>query len=161
MRLVKNAKYIILAFVVFVCEMTFGKYLQVAGVTPMLTFSFCMVCAACEEKLEYTVRLALGLGIILDIFSGHGFGTYTIAFTLSALATYAVKDKLFSSRLLFLVFDVFVMSVFLNLLYYLLHIIDIGNGFWGVFSNIILPQALYNTCISLIFYPILRFAFRR
>lgn len=161
MRLVKNVRYAILAFVVFVCEMTFGKYLQIAGVIPMLTFSFCVTAAACEEDFGYILRISLALGIILDVFSGHGFGTYTLTYTLAALATYTVRDSLFSSKLLFLAFDAFVMTVFLNVIYYLFHIIDIGNGFWEVFSGIMVPQALYNTCVSLIFYGVLKAVFRR
>ncbi|MBO5060784.1 MAG: rod shape-determining protein MreD [Clostridia bacterium] len=156
MRVLKNVKYALICFLILVCEMTFAKYLEIGGVVPMLSFCACLAAALIEDNFSYIIAVPAILGVALDICSGHGFGTYTIAFTLASVASFEIRDKLFSSKVILLICNAFVMTVLLNMMYYLFHINDIGGGFGALFLGFMLPSALYNIAVSLIFYPILK-----
>ncbi len=155
MRIVKNAKYVIVCFFVLLCEMIFGKYLEIGGVAPMLSFCLCLAMAMIEDEPEYLIWQAIALGVLLDAFSGRGFGTYTIAFLLSSVASYLVRDNLFSSKILLLICDVFVMTIFSALVFWLFNVWNVGSGFFWMLRSIALPQAAYNIVISLVFYFLL------
>ncbi len=156
MKSVKIAKYALICFIVLVFEMTFGKYLAISGAVPMLTFCFCITFALFESDMNYIAFVSATAGALFDILSGHGFGTYTLLFSLSAMATFFVRDNLFSSKILLLICDVFVLSIFVETIYFLIHITDISGNFFTSFISVILPVAVYNIIISLVFYPILK-----
>ena len=153
MRFDKDIKYAIPALIMFVFEVAFGKYIAVSGAVPMLTFSFLIVCALVENELSYTVMLALIFGVFADALYGHGFGTYTVSFIFAVFYTFRLKDSIFSSRWLFLVFDAFIMTVTVQIFYMIIHIGDIGSGnFWRCMFSISLPTAVYNTVICCFVY---------
>lgn len=156
MRIVKTARYAALSFIVLLCEMTFSKYIEISGVVPMLSFSFLITAAMFEEDVNCILIVSAVLGGMLDVLSDHGFGTYAVAFTLSAAAAFFIRDKLFSSKVLLLVFCSFLLSIFTQVVYYLFHIIDIGGNFFAGFTSVVVPTGVYNTFVSLIFYPVLK-----
>lgn len=156
MRIVKNTKYVLICFFVLMCEMLFGKYLEIGGVVPMLSFSLCLATALIEDEPNYIVVQAIVLGAVLDAFSGRGFGTYTITFLLAAFASYFIRDRLFSSKLLLLVCDAFVMTLFLCVIFSLLNIINVGGGFLWMLRDIAVPSAIYNIAVSVVFYALLK-----
>ena len=163
MRFEKDIKYALIAILIGVSEAAFGKYISIFGAVPMLTFSFCLVCAITETDLSYVMVLSAILGIFSDILLGHGFGTYTVAYVLSAFYTFKLKDAVFSSEWLFLAVDAFVMSFLVQLFYMILHLSDIGtaNFLKGMWS-IALPTAVYNTVICCIFrYIAVKFTKKR
>ena len=153
MRFEKDIKYAILAFLLVSSEAAFGKYIAISGAVPMLTFSFCIVCAIKENDMSYVMALSAILGAVSDVLYGHGFGTYTVAFAFAAFYTFKLKDAVFSSKWLFLVLDAFFMTVLVQVFYMILHLGDIGteNIFAGIVS-IILPMAVYNTGMCCLFY---------
>ncbi|MBR4173524.1 MAG: rod shape-determining protein MreD [Clostridia bacterium] len=155
MRFGKDIKYAILAFLIGTFEVAFGKYIAIFGAVPMLTFSFCTVCAIRESEESYVLVLSALLGGLSDILFGHGFGTYTLAFSLSAYYTFKLKDAIFSSKWLFLLLDAFFMTLFVQLFYMILHMGDIGTAnFSGGILRVILPTCFYNTAICSLFYYI-------
>lgn len=159
MRIVKNTKYALVCFFVLMCEMIFGKYLEISGVVPMLSFSLCLVVAMTEDEPKYIIVQAIVLGAVLDAFSGRGFGTYTITFLLTSFASYLIRDSLFSSKLLLLVCDVFVMTLFLCVIFSLLNIRNVGGGFLWMLKDIAVPSAIYNIAVSLVLYAMLKAIF--
>ena len=156
MKVIKGIRYATICILILLCEMTFGTYIEVSGAVPMLSFCLCIVVALFEDDINFITGVAAVTGGIVDVLTGYGFGTYTFTFTLSALITFYIRDRLFSSKVLFMIIDVFVLSVFTNIIYYLLHMKDIGNSFGSLFVSIMLPSAIYNVFVSLIFYPILK-----
>lgn len=156
MKFVKTAKYAVMGFAILLCEMTFGKYLEISGAVPMLTFCFCVAFASLEKEINYVAFVSAFAGALFDILSGHGFGTYTLLFTLSAVATFLIRDNVFSSKALMLICDVFILSVFVEIIYFLIHITNIRGEFYRSFISVMLPVAVYNSVVSLIFYNILK-----
>ncbi|MDD6735896.1 MAG: rod shape-determining protein MreD [Clostridiales bacterium] len=163
MKLVKNIKYILSVLFALLIDFTMAKYLKIGGAMPQLMFCFCIMCAVFEREFSYVCAAAIAAGATADMLSGHGFGTYTLTFCLSALVTFAVRDKTFSSKALFSAVDVFVLTVLSQLIYYLFHINDAAGSFWRLFTSVILSSALYNCVVCMIFFRAMRclFAERR
>ena len=155
MKLLKNIKYFILCFFVLVLEMTAGKYFSIFGTVPMISFCLCLVVAQKEKNENYIITISIILGLILDLLLNHGFGFYTVTFMLSAISTYFLRDITFSSKILFLVCNTFVLTILVCVLYYFFHILDIGTVFWSIFINVVLPVTIYNVFIVIIFYFVL------
>lgn len=161
MRIVKNAKYVTVCFFVIICEMIFGKYLQIGGIVPMLSFSLCLATAMIEDEPKYIIVEAIVLGVLLDAFSARAFGTYTITFLLTSVASYLVRDSLFSSKILILMCDVFVMSLFSSFVFWIFNVWNLGSGFLWMLTDIALPQSVYNITVSVIFYFLLKRIFNK
>ncbi len=159
MRLYKITRYAVPGLVLVLCEQTFGKYISVGGAVPMLCFCFCLCASVLEEELCYIAGASAALGAVCDILSGHGFGTYTLTFTLAAMATNAVHNRLFSSKSLFLFLNAMIMTVFAQTVYFLMHIIEIHSGLR--FLGLILPMAVYNAVVTVLIYPVVRKIFKR
>jgi rod shape-determining protein MreD len=136
--------------------MTLGKYLSISGTVPMLSFCLCLVIATKEKDPEYILYIGIILGVLLDLLLGHGFGSYTVIFTLSVWGTFLFRDNIFSSLAVFLTIDTVILSILLNVIYYLFHIFDAGIDFGTMLAKIAFPTAVYNTVISILFYSILK-----
>ncbi len=156
MKIFKSIKYFIICFATIVLEMTLGKYLSISGTVPMLSFCLCLVIATKEKDPEYILYIGIILGVLLDLLLGHGFGSYTVIFTLSVWVTFLLRDNIFSSLALFLMIDTFILTILLNVIYYLFHILDAGIDFGIMLTQIAFPTAVYNTVISILFYLILK-----
>ncbi len=159
MRLYKVTRYALPGLAAVLCEQIFGKYIAISGAVPMLCFCFCICTAVLEEESCCTAWSAAVLGGVCDVLSGHGIGTYMLTFTLAAMGTYAVHNRLFSSKRLFLFLDMLVMTIFVQTVYYLTHIIEIGSEYR--FVQIILPMAVYNAVLTVIMYPLVKRIFKR
>lgn len=145
--------YTVMTFLILVCEFCFAKYLSIGASVPMLTFLFVIISAMHEKNRENALILGLLVGAVYDIMLGHGFGTYTIIFGITAWETASLCDSILSSRFIFLIINTVIMTIFAQLVFFLFHIIEIGPGaFSENFTNIILPTALYNTVVAAILY---------
>lgn len=154
MKLLIGIKYFLAAFAALLLDFTVSKYIAVGGGMPQFMFCFCILASLREKDMTRAAAAAIAAGAAADVLSGHGFGTYTFTFAMSAMATYAVKDKLFSSGFLFLILDAFILTVLSQTVYYLFHITDAGSSFGILFTSVILTSAAYNTVICAVFYPL-------
>lgn len=163
MKLLIGIKYFLAAFAALLLDYTAAKYIAVGGGMPQFMFCFCILASMHEKDMSRAAAAAIAAGAAADVLSGHGFGTYTLTFTMPAMATYAARDKLFSSGFLFLILDAFFLTTLSQTVYYLFHITDAGSSFGDLFTSVILPSAAYNTVICAVFYPLAKriFADRR
>lgn len=162
MRLTKKIKYAAAAAAVILAEQIFAKYIAVGGAVPMFTFCFIIIASMLEDELSYTLTLSAACGIVCDILAVHGIGTYTFTYTFAAWAVYELHNKLFSSRLLFLEFAVFVLTFLLQLIYFVLHMRDIGtDNFLSLLTSVMLASTVYNMVISLILWPVFKNVFEK
>lgn len=152
MKLVKNFRYFFVCFFVIITEACAGKYLAISGTVPMLSFCLCLAVGAHEENLNYIITIGIVMGALLDLIANHGFGLYTITFMLSSWVTYLLRDSVFSSKTLFLICDVLVLSILFCIIYYLFNILNVGINFAVMLTNIAFPTAIYNTFLCVAFY---------
>ena len=152
MNFEKDIKYAVLALLIGTIEASFGKFIAISGAVPMLTFSFLIVSALLESDISYVMVLSVILGAISDVLYGHGFGTYTVAFSFSCFCTFKLKNAIFSSKWLFLTVDAFLLTIFSQIFYMIIHIRDIGSeNFFRCIWSLILPTAIYNTLLCWLF----------
>lgn len=162
MKYSRDLKYAVLAFIVIFLEAAFGKYIAISGAIPMLTFAFVIVCALFEDDISYIMMVSVILGVFGDILYSHGFGVYTVSYCFAAYYTFKLKDSIFSSKLLFLVIDAFILCAMQQFFYMVIHISDIGTAyFWRGFFLIGLPSSLYTTAVCCLFYFIGSSIFRK
>ncbi len=161
MKIFKNLKYFLICFFVIIFELTVGKYLAISGSVPMLSFCLCLVIGTKEENLNYIITIGIIMGVLSDLFSGHGFGTYTTTFTLAVIATYLLRGNIFSSIALFIVCNTFILTLLVSVIYYIFHILNVGINFGAMITDIAIPTAIYNTIVSVIIYVILNLTLYR
>lgn len=154
MKITKNLRYTAALALITVCEAAFAKYIAVGGAVPMLGFCFCITTAFFEDDAPTTVIFSALFGCALDLLTSHGFGTYTLMFALCSAAAFSVRGRLLSSRILMLALFAFLLTLPVCAVYYVLHITEIGVDFVGYFLTKIIPCGIYNTAVSLAFYPI-------
>lgn len=157
MNFFKILKYFLICFITFIFEMTVGKFLAISGTVPMISYCLCMVISAKENKENYIIYTNIAVGAMLDLLVGHGFGSYTIIFILSSFVTYLLRDSIFSSKLLFLVIDTFILTIISSVIYYLFHILNVGMNFGTMLVNFAVPTAIYNVFVCIFIYFILSF----
>lgn len=158
----KKTKYIISILLIFLLEQVTAKYLAVGGAVPMFLFCFVVTAAIFEEEFSYIVLLGAVCGFLCDTLSGHGIGTYVFTFTLSALAVFEFHNKLFSSKILFMICAVYILSIFVHIVYFIFHVSNIGaENFIYAFSEIMQKSAIYNVVVTLIFMPIVGKLFKK
>jgi len=144
---------IVLTLVIAISEFTFAKYIAIGAAVPMLTFCYVILGSMHEKNRENALLLGVLSGALCDLLGGHGFGTYTVVFGVTAWETALFCDSILSSRFLFLIINTFIMTIFAESVYFLLHIIEIGAGaFWQGFGEIIIMTAIYNVVVSAILY---------
>ncbi len=161
MKIFKDIKYFLICFFVIIFELTVGKYLAISGTVPMLSFCLSLVIATKEEKLDYIVTIAIVIGVLSDLFSGHGFGIYTLTFTLAVISTYLLRNNIFSSTALFIICNTFILTLIFSVIYYIFNILNVGIAFGTMISNIAVPTAIYNAVVSIVFYLILNLTLYR
>lgn len=155
MHLTKKLKYAVFIIFVVLAEQIFAKYIAFGNAVPSLTFCAVLCTAMTEEEFSYTAVSAAVCGILCDILSAHGIGTYMLTYTAAAAVVYELRNKLFSSKLLFLICASFILSFMFQLIYFLLHIRDIGaDSFFAVMVSPILISAVYNTVVCVLIFPI-------
>ena len=155
-------KLALLSFLIFILEYGLAKYLAIGAAVPMLTFCYIIIVAMYEKNRETSLILALLTGALCDLAGGHGFGTYTVVYGITAWVTGLFCDSILSSKFLFMVINTFIMTLFSQTIYFLFHIIEIGaNAFGRNFTNIMLPIAVYNVVVAVIMYKPLKSIFER
>lgn len=156
MHLTKKIKYAALITIIILAEQIFAKYIAFGNAIPALSFCFIITAAMIEEKFLYTAVSTAVCGILCDILSAHGIGTYMLTYTAAAAVVYEVHNKLFSSKLLFLICSSFILSLMLQLVYFMLHMRDIGaDTFLQIIVSPIILSAVYNVIICILLFPAL------
>lgn len=147
------ARYIFLTILTVISEFSFAKYISISAAVPMFTFCLVILVSLNEKNKESATIFGVLTGVFYDICSGHGFGTYTVIFGMVAWETAGLCDSILSSKFIFNIINTFLMTIFAECIYFLLHIIEIGAGvFWQSFMSVIIPTSVYNTVVSAIFY---------
>ena len=160
--MIRGIKLTLLTLAFFILEYGFCKHITIGGAVPMLTFCYVIIDAMYDYNKESSVILAILLGALCDLAGGHGFGTYTLIYGITAYVTQLFCDSILSSKFLFMLINTFLMTIFAECVYFLFHIIEIGaDAFWQNFAGIMVPAAIYNVVVAVIIYKPLKYVFER
>lgn len=162
MAISKDIKYILTALLAFVFEAVLGKYLAIFGIVPNIMLCYFVLASSFEKDFSYVAILGIVFGLAKDVINPHGFFTCLVIYPFSSYITFKLCDSIFSSKRLFVLTDIFVLTIVCELFYFVMHISDMQNiGFLTSLVKIILPSAVYNSVICLVFYPLCKKIFKR
>ena len=133
----------------------FGKYIRIGNIMPDLLFVFVLCYAFERNSIKSVIVMSVVCGAITDCLSSRIFGTNSAIFLLMAVIVRSIKENIFNSNIFVLILVAFVFSLFGKSIYYVTNISVLKDaGYWYAFFRIILPEAIYNAGISIIFCPL-------
>lgn len=136
-------------------QTTISPYIKISGIHPDLVLILVIgwtVLRGAEEGLVW----ALIAGLSLDFLSGAPFGLFTLCMVMVALITGFVHGLTFGSSIVLPLSLTFPLSLFFNGLALLVLFLLGRPIIWGeVLPTILVPVALFNTALMLLFFPLL------
>jgi len=130
-------------------QSTVLEYIEIYGIRPNLLLIVAISVALIRSDLEAAfMGLACGLG--MDILIGRALGWYGLCFFLVNFVIGRINSKLYRENPLIPSFFVFVSTLTIETLYYLITYFLKGyEDFVFILTKIILPECLYNAILSI------------
>jgi rod shape-determining protein MreD len=148
----KIAIYTFLIFFIVIIQSTVLDYIKIYEIKPNLLIVFIICVALLRGNIEGSV-IGFFIGLSQDIISGKVLGFYTMLGLYLGLIIGSVNKRLYRENLLVIIFFTFVSSICYELVAYFLSTFMNGRiDFYYPFKSIILPEALYNSGISIFVY---------
>ena len=150
-----NLKLTVWILAITLIESMFGKYISIGNIMPDLLYVFVLCYAFGRNDIKSVIAMSVMCGAIADCLSSRIFGTNLAIFLLIAVIVRSVKENVFNNNILVLFLFVLVFSLFGKSVFYVTNISVLKDmGYLHAFFGIILPEAVYNTCTSIIIYPL-------
>lgn len=152
-------QYLFYLLSLFICACFQGTLLNgisILGVTP--NFFIIYVSIVCFLAYKHDgIIVSVIFGFILDVLTARYIGVYTVLFLIAAYFVSSLSEKVFNEpRFYVQAIITFVVSVFVNSLYYLIVFFITRNYSFGYSTYIVLLEAVYNTALSIPVYFIVK-----
>lgn len=134
---------------------SFFEFIRVYGIKPDLAITFVICYTLIKGNPEGTIAGIIA-GVLEDVFSGIPFGINSIGCMIIAYLIGSIEQKLYKDNVFvpgLFTFGGTVLKEMIALLF--LYLTRAQRSFAADFFNIILPEALYNTVITIIFYRLI------
>ncbi len=159
MRKLKIALWIIL---LALFEAMFGVYIKIGNIMPDLLFVFVLCYAVEKNTINSTIIISVICGALADCLLGRIFGTYLVIFLMCAVLIWIIKESIFKNSLLVAFVLVFIFSVLGKSMYFVANISVLKDmGYLYSLFRIILPEAIFNTIVSIFIIPLLRLTLKK
>lgn len=143
-------------------EAMFGVYIKIGNIMPDLLFVFALCYAVEKNTINSTIIISAICGALADCFSGRIFGTYLVIFLICAVLIWIIKENIFKNSILVAFLLVFLFSILGKSMYFVANISVLKDmGYLYSLFRIILPEALFNTVVSLLIIPLLRLTLKK
>ena len=143
-------------------ESMLGTYIKIGDIMPDLLFVFVLCYAVMKNSINSIITISAICGALADCLCGRIFGTYFAIFLLSGVLIWFIGQSIFKSNMLISVMLIFVFCVLGKSMYFIANISVLKDaGYLYSLFRIILPEALYNTVISLLILPLIRLTLRK
>lgn len=156
----KRALAIIAFFIVFLIlyliQTNFFSWYNIAGIKPNLFIIFILFIGLFIGKKNGFI-LGIIFGLLLDLFIGKRIGLNAIMLSIAGLMG-GTLDKSFSkeSRITFMTMT-FIVTILCESINYVIQIILLNvNPIFNSFIKIIMVEAIYNTILIIILYPLIQ-----
>lgn len=146
--------YFIFIILFLLLQTTLLQYITVHGVIPNLLITFAVVAALLRNSTE---GAAVGLisGMCLDMQFGPIKGLYALLGLYLGIAAGSVNRRMFRENLMVVIFFTFLYSVAYESVVYIVNNIMSGDiHFIFALTTVILPEAIYNSAISVLLFPL-------
>lgn len=151
--------YTICIFFIILLQSTVLDYIKILNVKPNLLLVFVVAVAFLQGNVEGTV-VGFFAGLSQDIVSGKLIGLYALLCLYLGLAVGSVNKRLYRDNLLIVIFFTFASTVIYEAVVYFINafnsIISGQAHFLYAIRGVILPEAIYNSVISIFMYILVR-----
>jgi rod shape-determining protein MreD len=150
-------------FIIFflVLQTTLLQYVSIYGVIPNLLIVFTIVTAILRNSTEGAV-VGFFTGLCIDMQFGSVIGFHALLGLYLGLAAGTISKRVYRENLMIVVFLTFVYSIAYEAAVYLINnIMNADIRIIFAFTNVILPEAIYNSAVSVLLFPLVLKAGRR
>jgi len=151
----------LLIYTTCLMQTTILDYIEIMGIRPNLLLVVAISIALARNDME-PAFMGLACGFAMDILIGRTLGWYAMCLFLVCFSIGLINPKLYKENPLIPIFFVFLSSITVETLYYVINFFLRGyQDFAFMLTRIILPESIYNSAISLLIYPIILIVYRR
>ena len=139
----------------FVLQVGVAPHLGIGGVVPNF-FLLVVVTLALVEGPNWGAAAGFAGGFLFDLAGTGPVGPMALVLTLVGYSAGLLSANLFAEGWLLPLTVLGIASITVGLSYGLvLLILGSAGGWWSSFFTVMLPEALYNVALGLLFYPVL------
>ncbi len=132
-----------------------SPYIKVNGVHPDLVLVLVIGWTILRGLRDGFIWALIG-GVSIDFFSGAPFGLFTLTLLLVVLATNLFHGRTFGSSIILPLSLTFPLSLLFNgAALLLLNLLGRPIAWNEALSNVLIPVAIFNTAVMLLFFPLL------
>lgn len=151
----RNFKLILWIFLVTLIEAMLGAYIKIGNIMPDLLFVFSLCYAAQKNKASGIIAVSAVCGAIADSLSGRIFGHNLSIFLISAVCLCLIRENLFKKNIFVSFLLILVFGIIGKSLYYVANMGVLKDaGYLYFLRRTIIPEAIYNTAISMVMLPL-------
>jgi rod shape-determining protein MreD len=152
---IKILIYTFLIFLIVILQSTVLDYIKIYYIKPNLLIVFIISVALLRGNVEGSI-IGFFIGLSQDLISGKLLGFYTILGLYLGLIIGSVNKRLYRENFMVIIFFTFISSIAYEMVvYFLSTFLKGGLDFYYPFKNIVLPEALYNSVISIFIYVLI------
>lgn len=158
----RNLRIAVLIIVLVLIQAMLGTYIKIGDIMPDLLFVF-VLCYAVEKNSIYsTITVSAICGALADCLCGRIFGTYFALFVLCGVLIWFFRQSIFKNSILISFILILVFSFLGKSMYFIANISVLKDaGYLYSLFRIILPEAVYNTVVSILMLPLLRLTLKK
>lgn len=144
--------YTVCIFTIILIQSTILDYIKILNVKPNLMIIFIISVALLSNNVE-GAAVGFFTGLSQDIASGKVLGFYSLLGLYLGLIIGSVNKRLYRENVLIIVFFTFISTVVYEMAVSCINIFTNGQiAFLYSLRNIILPEAIYNSIVSIFIY---------
>lgn len=138
-----------------ILQVSIAPYLAIFGIVPNFILLVVVTLALVEGPVAGCTAGFVG-GLMLDLVGSGIVGPWALVLCLVGYAAGMMQAQMFAEGWLLPVTVAAVAALSAELAHgLLLAFLGEGAGFWSSFGRLMLPTALYNTALAVLFYPLL------
>lgn len=147
-------------FLLFLLSQAMGPHIKILGVTPNFIFLLVLIASLVENTTYANLFYALVFGSFFDVYNGKIFGIYTVLFVVISFLASEIYHKYFEDmtavQVLFIVLATFLYS-FVICIFFAFR----DNSFIQLFTQISLPEFVYNALLGIVLFYIYKTVVKR
>ncbi len=151
---VKIFLYAICIFVLVIIQSTFLEYIKIYNIKPNLLIVFVIAVALLRGNVEGAV-VGLILGLLQDVISGRVIGFYGLLGMYLGVIIGSVNKRLYRENFFVIIFFTLAASITYESIVFILTVfLKYNADILYSFRTFILPEAVYNSVLSVFIYII-------
>ncbi len=160
--MLRNLRIAVWIIILALIQAMFGTYIKIGDIMPDLLFVFVLCYAVDKNSINSTITVSAICGALADCLCGRIFGTYFAIFLLCGVLIWLVRQSIFKSIILISYILIFVFCIMGKSMYFIANISVLKDaGYFYSLFRIILPEALYNTLVSIFVLLLLRLTLKK